>query len=94
MKMDIYMFLIYAKTYMARTTLIIDDEILARVRKLASAEGRTLRDQVQTLLLEGMRSLAKTKKTKYSFDPPLTKGKTLDGIDIADRKTLYDLIEK
>ena len=41
-------------THMKRTTLIIDDGLMAELRKRAAAEGRTLTDVVERTLRLGL----------------------------------------
>lgn len=75
-----------------KTTLEIDDRLLARARRHASAHGMTLRAVVE----EALRARLATRPeahAPYSFSPPTVRGSRPPVIDVADRNALYDLLD-
>ncbi len=78
----------YGYPYM-KTTLNIDDSVMARLRKEAARSGGTMSELVETAL----RSLLQSRRTSTDL-PPLP---TFDSggalVDIADRDALYRVME-
>jgi len=75
-----------------KTTLEIDDRLLARARRHASAHGMTLRAVVE----EALRARFAPKpeaRARYSFSPPIVRGSRPPAVDVADRNELYDLLD-
>ena len=72
-----------------KTTLNIDDSVMARLRKEAARSGRTMSELVETAL----RSLLQSRRTRADL-PPLP---TFDSggalVNIADRDALYHTME-
>ena len=72
-----------------KTTLIIDDTVLARLKREAAARGTTMSALVESAL----RAFLERSRAKASL-PPLP---TFDGggctVDIADRDALYRAME-
>ncbi len=72
-----------------KTTLNIDDSVMARLRKEAARSGRTMSELVETAL----RNLLQSRPTSADL-PPLP---TFDSggalVDIADREALYRAME-
>ncbi len=80
--------MLYGYPYM-KTTLNIDDSVMARLRKEAARSGRTMSELVETAL----RSLLQSRRTRVDL-PPLPKfdsGGAL--VDVADRDALYHAME-
>ncbi len=74
-----------------KTTLNIDDTVMARLRREAAQSGRTMSELVEAALRLLFQS---TKENKQKRLPPLPRfrgGKQL--LDIADRNALYDVME-
>ncbi len=72
-----------------KTTLVIDDRVMARLREEAARQGKTLSELVETAL----RLMLQAQKTKQAM-PPLPSfhsGGYL--VDIADRDALYQAME-
>jgi len=73
-----------------KTTLVIDDRVMARLREEAARQGKTISELVEAAL----RLLLETRKEKR---PPLRPLPThnLGGalVDIADRDALYQAME-
>jgi Arc/MetJ family transcription regulator len=72
-----------------KTTLNIDDTVMAELRREAARQGRTMSEMVETAL----RLLLRPKRKRGAL-PPLP---TFDGgaelVDIADRDALYHAME-
>lgn len=75
-----------------RTTLDLDDRLLAAARRHAAADGTTL-----TAFIEGALAAAlaprPTATKAYRFRWKTHKGRLLPGVDIADRDSLFDAME-
>lgn len=74
-----------------RTTLIIDDALFRRLKKLAAEQNRTLSEVTQEVLRCGLapqRSRAREAATlpAYSMGPPL--------VNVADRDQLYEVLDR
>jgi Ribbon-helix-helix protein, copG family len=72
-----------------KTTLNIDDTVMAQLRREAARQGRTMSELVETAL----RSLFQSAKKRRALPPLPTfrSGGTL--IDVADRDALYKAME-
>jgi Arc/MetJ family transcription regulator len=72
-----------------KTTLNIDDTVMAELKREAARQGRTMSELVETALRLLLRAQRKRKAL-----PPLP---TFDGgeplVDISDRNALYDAME-
>jgi len=76
-----------------KTTLDIDDRLLARAKRHASAQGTTLRAVVEDALRA--RLAARPEATqRYRFSPPTVRGTRPPTVDVADRNALYDLLDE
>ena len=73
-----------------KTTLVIDDAIMKRLRHEAIHQGRTMSDLVETALRLLLRSTRERR--------PLSELPRFDGggglVDIANRDALYDAMER
>lgn len=76
---------------MKRATLLLEDNLYDRAKKLSKERGQTLKEVVNELLRIGL-SAARSKKPVL-FELPLYHTGPLPGVDIADRNALYDLME-
>lgn len=78
---------------MARTTLIIDEQRLVDLKRLAAERRTTLSAVVDEFLREGLARVGTKRKRKF---PPLPRGKDLGRmlVDIADRDRLYDVLDR
>jgi len=75
-----------------KTTIEIDDRLLARARRHASARGMTLRAVVEEALRARLAAKPEA-RARYSFSPPTVRGSRPPAIDVADRNALYDLLD-
>lgn len=72
-----------------KTTLNIDDTVMAELKREAARQGRTMSDLVETALRLLLR--AQKKRTKIKPLPTFHGGGEL--VDIADRNALYDAMD-
>jgi len=72
-----------------KTTLNIDDAVMADLKREAVRQGRTMSELVETALRLLLRS--QKKRTKMKPLPTFHGGGEL--VDIADRNALYDAME-
>jgi metal-responsive CopG/Arc/MetJ family transcriptional regulator len=72
-----------------KTTLNIDDTVMAELKREAARQGRTMSEMVETALRLLLRS--KRKRKKIGALPSFRSGGTL--VDIADRDALYQAME-
>ncbi len=76
---------------MARTTLRLDDDLLRRLKKKAAREDRSLQDVANDLLRQGLALAARPKSYKLKLKG--WKAELQPGVDILDRRTLFDVME-
>lgn len=72
-----------------KTTLQIDDTVMAQLKREAARQGRTMSDLVETALRSFFR--AQKKPAQLSPLPTFKSGGPL--VDIADREALYQAME-
>jgi len=72
-----------------KTTLNIDDTVMAQLKREAARQGRTMSELVETALR--MLLSPKRKKKELPSLPTFCSGGTL--VDIADRDALYQAME-
>jgi hypothetical protein len=72
-----------------KTTLKIDDTVMAELKREAARQGRTMSELVETALRLLLRS--QRKRGTIPLLPTFHSGGTL--VDIADRDTLYHAME-
>jgi plasmid stability protein len=75
---------------MARTTLMIEESLLRRLKAKAAREGRTLQSVVNDALRRG---LEKTEGRPYKLRLKGWKAELQPGVDITDRDRLFDLLD-
>ncbi len=73
-----------------KTTLIIDDSVMADLRREAARQNRTMSEIVETAL----RLLFRAPKRKQKTRPIPTFSGGREFVDIADRNALYDVMER
>jgi Arc/MetJ family transcription regulator len=72
-----------------KTTLNIDDNVMAELRREAARQGRTMSEMVESALRLLLRS--QRKREKIAPLPAFSSGGAL--VDIADRDALYQAME-
>jgi hypothetical protein len=75
-----------------KTTIEIDDRLLERAKRHASAHGTTLRAVVEEALRARLAPRPEA-RPQYRFEPPTVRGSRAPAIDVADRNALYDLLD-
>jgi plasmid stability protein len=73
-----------------KTTLNIDDTVMARLRREAARTGRTMSELVETAL----RRLLQTRPESRDLEPLPTFDSGGQLVDVADREALYRAMEK
>ena len=76
-----------------KTTLNVDERLLARAKALASREGITLTALVEESLRARLAPRSRT-RTPREFDLPTVKGTAPPNVDITDREALFDLLDE
>jgi plasmid stability protein len=76
---------------MARTTLVLDDQIVRQIKKKAAEEGRTFQAVANELLRQ---ALAQPRRQPYRLNLQGWKGELLPAVDICDRNTLFDILDR
>lgn len=80
---------------MARTTLILRDDVMAQLRALAAREQRTLTEQIDIVLRRGLgASTARETVAKYRFEPVTGDGGLMPGIDLSDMKSVREKLDE
>jgi hypothetical protein len=78
--------------HMARTTLILDEQRLIEVKRLAAKQRRTLSSVVDEFLRDGlMRAQTSSRKKKPFTLPIFDMGRPK--ANLADRDQLYDILD-
>lgn len=72
-----------------KTTLNIDDSVMAKLRGEAARTGRTMSELVETAL----RNLFRQRRAKVALTPLPTFNSGGALVDIADRDALYDAMD-
>jgi plasmid stability protein len=76
---------------MARTTLVLDDNLLRQIKKKAAEEGRTFQAVANELL---RRALAEGPRRPYRLNWQGWEAVEQPGVNILDRDSLFDLMDK
>jgi plasmid stability protein len=76
-----------------RTTIKIDDGLLAEAKARAAASGRTLNSVVEDALREALARRPQTGRGQIEL-PTFKGGRLLPGVDLDDSAALLDLMER
>ena len=76
---------------MGRTTIRIDDDLLRRMKEKAARERRTLQELANQLLRQAL--AFRDKPTDYQLRIEGWKADLQPGVDILDRRTLFDVMD-
>jgi len=76
---------------MARTTLVLDDNLFRQMKKKAASEGRTLQAVANELL---RRALTQSDRQTYRLKLQGWKAQLQPRIDILDRDSLFDAMDR
>jgi hypothetical protein len=76
-----------------RTTLNIQDDLMQRVKKRAAETGTTINELVEQALRAAVAGQA-PRSNRYTFVGKPVPGRTLPGIDLADRDSLYEVMKR
>jgi hypothetical protein len=76
-----------------RTTFNVEDELMKRVKKRAAETGSTITEVVEEALRVAVAGQApSTARFTLRWNP--VSGRTRSGIDLADRDSLYEAMER
>ena len=75
---------------MTRTTMALDPEVLAALKRRAADQGRSVQDLVNELLRQGLRS--REAAPAYRLRLGGWKAKLQPGVDLEDREKLFDVM--
>ena len=73
-----------------KTTLVIDDTVLARLRREAARQDRTISELVEAAL----RAFLRDQRQRRDLAPLPTFSSGGATVDVADRNALYELMER
>lgn len=76
---------------MARTTLVLDDNLLRQMKKKAVDEGRSLQSVANDLIRLG---LAARPDQNYRLKLQGWKAELQPGVDILDHNSLFDILDR
>ena len=76
-----------------RTTLNIDDALMSRIRQRASETGRTITEIVEEALRREVAGHA-PRRTGFTLKWSPVAGRALPGVDLGDRDSLYQEMER
>ena len=76
---------------MARTTLVLDDNLLRQLKKKAAEEGRTFQAVANELL---RRALTEPSRRSYRLKWQGWKATEQPGVNILDRDSLFELMDR
>ena len=79
---------------MTRTTIGLDDELLARLKEMAAREGRTMQAVVNDLLRQGLKGVEASRQGEYRLDLEGWDATMRPGVDLLDRDVLFDLMDR
>lgn len=79
---------------MKRSTILFEDGIYDQIKAYSQKEGSSLKDMINDLLRFALLNFPKQKhKKSKKFKVPVHDTGPLPGVDIADRGSLYDILE-
>ncbi len=76
-----------------RTTIVLDEELMKRLRLLAATRGGGLSRTIADLVRAGLKREGEDQRAPYRFRWRTYRGRLLPGVNIQDRDRLYDLME-
>ncbi len=74
-----------------RTTLMLEEQVLRDLKRVAAEEGRTLSDVTLEVVQRGLRDRKNPRRSMVIRLPVFSMGRAR--VDIADRDRLYDLLD-
>lgn len=78
-----------------RTTVSIDDHLLAKAKEVAARSGRTLSEVVEDALRESFARQSEVRERRVADFPVFYGGGTVQpGVDLDDNAALLDLMEQ
>lgn len=75
-----------------KTTIELDDALLAEVRRRAAEEHKTMKAFLEEAILARLRPQPRS-RSRYRAELPVVDGDRPPAVDVADRRALYDLMD-
>jgi hypothetical protein len=76
-----------------KTTLDLDDPLLAEAKKRAAASGMSLKSYVEEALRARMLP-AQTQRQAFKLRLPMIRGTRAPAVEVSDRRALYDFMDE
>ena len=76
-----------------RTTLNIDDHLMAKVKQIARSSGITITQVVENALRKEIAGEPPDRK-QFEFPWITVSGRILPGVDLSDRDSLHEVMER
>ena len=76
---------------MKRTTIVLEDDVLALLKKKAAEENVSMKQLVNRSIRESFS--AKKRRTSYKLEWNTYRGKLQPGVSLEDRDTLFEIME-
>jgi len=76
-----------------RTTLNLDDELMAAVKRTAANRGTTMTAVVEEALVDAFARVRDSERASFILDFPTVKGTLRPGVDLSDRDLLYEVMD-
>jgi len=80
-------------SHIMKTTLNLDEKLLGRAKKLAASQGVTLTAFIEDALRTRITPRPKSTR-RFELKLPTVRGERPPAVDVADRSTLLDLLER
>lgn len=76
-----------------RTTIVLDDEMMDRLRHMAASRRTGLSRVISDVLRAGPKQQGRGSDPPYHLAWKTVRGRLIPGVDINDRDRLYDVME-
>lgn len=76
-----------------KTTIDLDDALLAEVRQRAAEERKTMKAFLEEAILARLRPQPRS-RASYRAELPVVEGDRPPAVDVADRRALYDFLDE
>lgn len=76
-----------------KTTIDLDDALLAEVRRRAAEEHKTMKAFLEEAILARLRPQPRS-RSRYRAQLPVIEGDRPPAVDVADRRALHDFMDE
>ncbi len=77
-----------------RTTIDIDDALMKTAKKKAAETGQTLKEIIEESLREFFERESETEAVPFRMEWVVVKGSLRPGVDLSDRRSLMDILDR